>query len=246
MRTWPHHIDHFESQYNKAFAKDPLFGADLINRIHKRVRVFLHSCNTTSIKDVESGALPEIGGLQKKVERGEWLTTTQSWRYHPTPKEERQRKPDGHGRGYRLSIGVGGQDSIHNIGVDPQLWIMEKLGDITAAARSEKLIFPFSEDGMDICLRYHTKGECIRSCTLSHAPLQGHSTEDMIRYIGICRVDFDPLRKRNFNGGENWGFYGGHCNRNIGNGNGQNPDRKSHGSGTGCGVGRSDHIGGGI
>ena len=43
METWPRHIEHFEHQYNKKFTKDPLFGADLINRVHKRVQVLLHS-----------------------------------------------------------------------------------------------------------------------------------------------------------------------------------------------------------
>ena len=57
MGTWPHHIDRFERQYDKAFARDPLFGADLMDRIHKCVQVFLHSCNTTSIEEVESGDL---------------------------------------------------------------------------------------------------------------------------------------------------------------------------------------------
>ena len=76
MGTWPHHIDRFERQYNKYFAKDPLFGADLMDIIHKRVQVFLHSRNTSSIKDVELGSLAEFGGLKKKVDRGEWLTST--------------------------------------------------------------------------------------------------------------------------------------------------------------------------
>ena len=67
---WPRHIDRFDRQYDKSFASDPLFGEDLIDRIHKRVQVFLQSCNTTVIEDVESGALAEFGGIQKKVERG--------------------------------------------------------------------------------------------------------------------------------------------------------------------------------
>ena len=79
MASWPRHIDHFEWQYDKAFARDPLFGADLMDIIHKRVQVFLHSCNTTSIKEVESGALEEFRGLQKRVEGGEWLTSTSVW-----------------------------------------------------------------------------------------------------------------------------------------------------------------------
>ena len=66
--------------------KDPLFGADLIDRIHKRVQVFLHFCNMTSIKDVESGALEEFGELKKEVERGEWSTTAPGLLDRPTPK----------------------------------------------------------------------------------------------------------------------------------------------------------------
>ena len=64
---WTRHIDRFERQFNKAFTRDLLFGADLMDIIHKRVQVFLHSCNTTSIEDVESGALADFMGIQKKV-----------------------------------------------------------------------------------------------------------------------------------------------------------------------------------
>ena len=70
MGACPHHIDRFERQYNKAFARDPLFGVYLMDRIHKRVQVFLHSCNMTAIEGGESGALMEYGGVHKKVERG--------------------------------------------------------------------------------------------------------------------------------------------------------------------------------
>ena len=81
------HIDRFERQYDKDFARDPLFGADLMDRIHKHVQVFLHSCKTTSIEEVESGALEEFRGLQKMVERGEWLTSTPVWVERPAPRE---------------------------------------------------------------------------------------------------------------------------------------------------------------
>ena len=92
MGMWPPHIDRFERKYDKAFVKDPLFRADLMDRIHKRVQVFLHSCNTTSFKYVESGDLSEIGGIQMKVERGKWLTSTSGWVDRPNPKEEGQQK----------------------------------------------------------------------------------------------------------------------------------------------------------
>ena len=63
MASWPRHIYRFERQYDKAFDMYTLFRADLMDRIHKRVQVFLHSCNTTAIDDMESGALAEFGGI---------------------------------------------------------------------------------------------------------------------------------------------------------------------------------------
>ena len=43
METCPRQVDRFNYQYNKAFVKDPLFGAYLVYRIHQHVQVFLHS-----------------------------------------------------------------------------------------------------------------------------------------------------------------------------------------------------------
>ena len=50
MVTWPCHIGLFERQYNKAIAVDLLFGADIVDIIQNRVQVFLHLCNTMSLK----------------------------------------------------------------------------------------------------------------------------------------------------------------------------------------------------
>ena len=67
MATWLRHIDRFDQKYDKAFAKDPLIEEELIDRIHKSVKMFLHYFKTTSIKNLGSRALAEFGGLQKKV-----------------------------------------------------------------------------------------------------------------------------------------------------------------------------------
>ena len=95
MASWPRHFYRLERQYDNSFASDPLFGADMMDIIHKCVKVFLHSCNTTSIEEVESGALEEFREIQKRVERGEWLTLTPVWVERPAPKEEGRRKSDG-------------------------------------------------------------------------------------------------------------------------------------------------------
>ena len=98
------------------------------------------------------GALTEFGGINKKLERGEWLTSTPGWVDRPAPKEEGQRKSDGHGIGARKSSGVGGRDVVFNNGVDPHLRIMERLGEMTAAAHSKNLRCPLAADGREICL----------------------------------------------------------------------------------------------
>ena len=147
MGSWPRHIYHFERQYDKAFARDPLFEADLMDRIHKRVQVFLHSCNTKAIEEVNSGALAEFGGLHKRVKRGEWLTSTPVWVERPELKEEGRRKSDGNGLGARQS---GGGGTVFNHGVNPQLRIIENLGSMTMAARTENLRLPVGADGREI------------------------------------------------------------------------------------------------
>ena len=100
------------------------------------MQVFLHSCNTNTIKEVDSGALAKFGGLQKKVERGECITSTPVWVERPSPKEEGCQKSDGNGFGARQSGRGGGGGTIFNHGVDPQLRIIENLGSMKLAARS--------------------------------------------------------------------------------------------------------------
>ena len=121
-----------------------------MDRIHKHVQVFLHSCNTTAIEDVELGALEEFGGIQKKVEIGEWLTLTPLWVERPAQKEEGCQESDGNGFGEIPSDGGGGCDEIFNHGIDSQLQIMEIFGDMTRAACSDNLCIPLAADGREI------------------------------------------------------------------------------------------------
>ena len=210
MGMCPRHIDRFKRKYNKSFARYPLFGEDLMDPVHKRVQVFLHSCNTTAIEDVLSGALAEFGGLHKKVEIGDWLTLTPVWVDRPAQKKEGLRKSDRHGIGAWSIGGVGGRDVVFNHRIDPQLRIMKRLGDITAAARLENLRISLAADGREIFLRFLSKGYFVRSCMRSHAHVQGHNKEAVIRYIRIDRDVMDPSRNSKFNGGGYWGSRGVH------------------------------------
>ena len=117
MASWLRQIEFSKRQYDKAFARNPLFGAYLMDRIHKRVQVFIHSCNTTSIEEVELGALEEFIGLQKRVERDEWLTLTPVWVERPAPKEEGRRKSEGKGLKHDKTAGESGMAQSSTMGL---------------------------------------------------------------------------------------------------------------------------------
>ena len=183
--------------------------------IHKCVQVFLHSCNTTAIEEVESGALEEFRGLKKKVKRQEWITSTPVWVEQLSQKEEGRRKSNGNGFGARQSGGGCGGGTIFNHGIDPQLRIIENLGNMTFAARYENLRLPLGEDGREICLCFSSKRDCNISCTRSHAPLRGHNQYLVIRYIRGAREAMNKSHKRKYDSGRDQGSHGGHWYRDI-------------------------------
>ena len=58
--------------------------------------------------------------------------------------------------------------------------------------------------GRDICLRFHSKVECVRSCMHSHVPLQIQARDNNIRSIGKCQKTLDPAKKKKFSIGGGW------------------------------------------
>ena len=115
--------------------------------------------------------------------------------------------------GSRPSCRGCGKYAVFNHGVDPQLRIMERLGDMRAAALLENLRFSLAADDRDICLRFLSKGDCIRSCTRSHAPVQEHNRNSVIQYISVGREVMNPSRKRKLNDYVYWGSHRGNWDR---------------------------------
>ena len=60
MSTWPRHIDRFKLHNDMAFVGNFLFGVNIMERIQKRVKVFLYSCNMMSLDNIEMGAMLEF------------------------------------------------------------------------------------------------------------------------------------------------------------------------------------------
>ena len=100
------------------------------------------------------------------------MTFMPTWVERPVLREEGRRKSERNGNGAR------------NHGVDLQLRISKNLSILTQEARQENLCLPMGADGRYICLRYISKVDCDRSSTSYHAPLQGHTREIVIRFIG--------------------------------------------------------------
>ena len=150
---------------------------------------------------------------------------------------------DGDGFGSRPSAVGGRRDAIFNHGIKPQLQIMDRLGDMTGAAFSENLRIPLAADGREICLRFISKGYCVRSCTRSHTPVQVHNRDLVIRYIRVAREAMNQSQKRKFDGSEDQGSQGGHWDSSGGHGQ-RNSEGQHHGNSARLGGGRGGHLGG--
>ena len=101
---------------------------------------------------------------------------------------------------------------------------MERIGDTTGAERLENLRIPLTADGREICLLFLSKGDCVISCTLSHAPVRRHNQDLVIRYIRVTREAMDTYQKQKVDGGRDQGPHGGHWDR-----SGSNVQRKLEG-----------------
>ena len=99
---------------------------------------------------MKSGALADFGGLQNKLERGERLNLMPVLVERLAQKEEGLRKSDENIFGARPSGRGGGRNAIFNHGIDPQLRIMERLGDMTGEALLENLRIFLAADGREI------------------------------------------------------------------------------------------------
>ena len=133
---------------------------------------------------------------------------------------------------------------IFNHGVDPQLRIIEHLGSMTQAARTENLRLPVGADGGEICLRFTSKGYCNRSCTRSHVPLRGHTRESVIRFIRGYREEMNK-NKRHFDGVGEQGSHGIHWDRGVLHGHRNSETQNGAIFGGGRGGGRHVNNGGG-
>ena len=59
-------------------------------------------------------------------------------------------------------------------------------------------------DRREVCIQFHSKGECDGNYSISHAPLRGKLREDYIYFIGHCRAGYgmgDHMWKQNSGGG---------------------------------------------
>ena len=124
------------------------------------------------------------------------------------------------------------RDPGQNNGGKPQLRLIERFWELLMADNQDNLHCPLVADSRDIWLRYHSKGECIRSCTGSHATLRFQTRNNIIRFIMKCQAHLEPERKRKSNGSGGRGAYRGQQGWNMRGDNGfhgQNPDGHTRG-----------------
>ena len=97
--------------------------------------------------------------------------------------------------------------------IDPQLQIMDNLGNMKVAARSDNLRIPLAADDKEICLHFNSKGDFFRSCTRSHAHVRRHNHDLVICYFRVAREAMNQYQIRKYDGGGDQVSHGGYWDR---------------------------------
>ena len=79
ISMWPHHIYCYDHQYAKILSANAFFRAGLLDCIQKWVQVSLHSCNTFSIRNMETASILEFRELQRRGKTGYCIISTPIW-----------------------------------------------------------------------------------------------------------------------------------------------------------------------
>ena len=95
--------------------------------------MLLYLCNTMPLEYVETGALLEFGELQRKVERGELITTTPDWVELQTQKKNRMSKSEsGRGSGGVAPGQQSKREEERKSDVDSRLRMMERFQEFSS------------------------------------------------------------------------------------------------------------------
>ena len=119
-----------------------------MDRIHKRVHVFLHSRNNTLLEEVETGALVEFGELKRGVERGDWITTPPTWAELPAQKNNARRNSESVSGSDRCGLGGDGlghqrkRDAERNPEMEPCMRVMERFREFIIHSNRDSITFP--------------------------------------------------------------------------------------------------------
>ena len=65
-------------------------------------------------------------------------------------------------------------------------------------------MFPKGSDGREICIKFHSKGDCFRDCSRSNAPIRGQAQEDYIYNVNHFQTGYEVGNftwKRKISGG---------------------------------------------
>lgn len=176
LYTWNTHIQNAFIMYKMGNENNRNFFTQVLYAIDMRVQNFLRSCKDASSRLNVKDTYLDFDRYQCDIDDGVFYLRT------PALKDSAPDEPPNK----RLRTNTRDDDpQVSN----PKLLQQCKIatGENYHQLFLKRGIAQPKQDGKPLCLNYHIRGSCTRSCRRSHKPLTTESTKDLIAFCAECR-----------------------------------------------------------
>ena len=83
------------------------------------------------------------------------------------------------------------RDEEKNPDMDLRLRVMDRFRELLFEVNRDGITCPKGADDIEICIKFHSKGNYFRDCSCSHASLCGQTRADYIRFLEHRRSGYE-------------------------------------------------------
>ena len=178
LYTWEAHVQDNFIMYKMGHENSKNFFTQVLYAIDTRVQNFLRSCKDSSSRLQVKDSYLDFDRHQSEIDDGVFFIRT------PSLKDSSPSEPSPNKRA-RTSSGKDNDQAVTNTKLLQQCKLAT--GENYHQTFLKKGVAQPKQDGKPICLNFHIRGSCTKSCRRSHKPLTQESTKDLIAFCAECR-----------------------------------------------------------
>ena len=193
------HIHQFEIQYTKCFQQNWWFGASIIDRVHVRVQMFLHSDALGNPQRINIIVL-DLADFLNKIAMDEFIASQPWWldqsedkkctnntSTNPT-KHPRRDRHDHHDQGNTIHL------QTWEIGA--RLQVNEQFKQIFHVQNKQGHTPPLSHTSKPLCHPFYAIGRCSDTCKRYHETLNQQEQQLWQAFLDHCRSKYQRFSSR--------------------------------------------------